>query len=385
MDSLKNLTYLLEKRNSTALGVGPMSLNCINATIELANDNNVPLMMIASRRQIDCDSLGGGYVNNWSTENISRYINQNDNFSNIVMSRDHGGPYQNNREIEERYNTEEAMKSAKISFEVDIKNNFQIIHIDPSIDPNNELSTEIIIERLKELYDFCIETAEKNNKTIEIEIGTEEQSGGMNSIEELDYSLNEISKFCKKNNFKKPLFIVVQTGTKVIETKNIGIFRDFSDEFERSQVPSLLKLCEKYGIYIKQHNTDYLESEFLNKHPKFGIHAANIAPEYGVAETRKIFELIENKGLPKIKDEMIELFVSSNKWQKWVMNKEKIDDYQKALICGHYLFSSNKFLDIKNKLCHELKCNLKEIDLELKNAVKQSIYRHMKCFNLIIS
>ena len=36
------------------------------------------------------------------------------------MSRDHGGPYQNNREIEERYNTEEAMKSAKISFEVDI-------------------------------------------------------------------------------------------------------------------------------------------------------------------------------------------------------------------------------------------------------------------------
>ena len=78
-----------------------------------------------------------------------------------------------------------------------------------------------------------------------------------------------------------------------METKNIGIFSDFSEEFEKSDVPSLLKLCEKYNIYIKQHNTDYLESNFLAKHPKFGIHAANVAPEYGVAETKRLFELIE--------------------------------------------------------------------------------------------
>ena len=70
------------------------------------------------------------------------------------------------------------------------------------------------------------------------------------------------------------------------------------------------------------------------------------------------------------------------KWKKWVIDQNKIDDYQKALICGHYLFSSNKFLKIKNKISENLKCNLEEIDLMLKHAVKQSIYRYMKCFNL---
>ena len=104
-----------------------------------------------------------------------------------------------------------------------IVNNFKIIHIDPSIDPTGNLNTEIILERLKELYVFCMETAKKNNKNIAIEIGTEEQSGGTNTLEELEYSLNEITNFCNSNNFKKPLFIVVQTGTKVMEMKNITL------------------------------------------------------------------------------------------------------------------------------------------------------------------
>ena len=50
---MKILNEIISKNKSTLLGVGPMSLNCVNATIELANENNIPLMMIASRRQID--------------------------------------------------------------------------------------------------------------------------------------------------------------------------------------------------------------------------------------------------------------------------------------------------------------------------------------------
>ena len=55
---MKILNEILLKKNSTLLGVGPMSLNCVNATIELANENNIPLMMIASRRQIDSKKNG---------------------------------------------------------------------------------------------------------------------------------------------------------------------------------------------------------------------------------------------------------------------------------------------------------------------------------------
>ena len=49
----QRLESLLQKRRCTLLGVGPMSVNCVDATIELANQHNIPIMLIASRRQID--------------------------------------------------------------------------------------------------------------------------------------------------------------------------------------------------------------------------------------------------------------------------------------------------------------------------------------------
>ena len=110
--------------------------------------------------------MGGGYVNNWTTEDFSKYVGLNDTKSKIILSRDHGGPYQNNHEYEKKLTLKDAMKSAKESFEVDIVNNFKIIHIDPSIDPTGNLNTEIILERLKELYFFCMETAKKIIKTL---------------------------------------------------------------------------------------------------------------------------------------------------------------------------------------------------------------------------
>ena len=69
-----NLEKYIKNRKCTLLGVGPMSLNCIDATIELAEEHKSPLMMIASRRQIDSKQFGGGYVNNWNSENLSQYL-----------------------------------------------------------------------------------------------------------------------------------------------------------------------------------------------------------------------------------------------------------------------------------------------------------------------
>lgn len=383
MGEVKILSNIINSKKSTLLGVGPMSINCVNATIELANENNVPLMMIASRRQIDSKKMGGGYVNNWTTEEFSNYVHKKDYNSKIILSRDHGGPYQNNIEYEKKLTLEEAMSSAKESFEDDIMNNFKIIHIDPSVDPFGDLSSTIILDRLKELYAFCIETARKYNKEIQIEIGTEEQSGGTNTLEELKYSLDEITNFCEKNKFIKPFFVVVQTGTKVMETKNIGIFKGISENFQKSNIPALIALCEKYNINIKQHNTDYLDNDFLSKHPSFGIHAANVAPEYGVAETLQLFKIIDENNLSKIKERFIEICVASKKWTKWIIDNDQINDYERAVICGHYTFSTNSFIELKKKLINEININQSELDNILKEAVKSSIQRYMRCFNLL--
>ena len=86
----------------------------------------------------------------------------------------------------------------KNSFQSDIESGFQILHIDPSIDIHNSLSTDEVLTRIFELYEYCWSHSLKNKKEIIFEIGTEEQSGSTNTQEELDYTLRQVKNFCKK-------------------------------------------------------------------------------------------------------------------------------------------------------------------------------------------
>ena len=74
MYDLHSLYDLISRKKCTLLGIGPMSKNCVDITIDLANKYNIPLMLIASRRQIESKDLGGGYVNNWTTEEFGNKI-----------------------------------------------------------------------------------------------------------------------------------------------------------------------------------------------------------------------------------------------------------------------------------------------------------------------
>ena len=67
----EELTKFIKKNRCTLLGIGPMSLNCVDAVIEIAKSHKTFLMLIASRRQIDSKEFGGGYVNNWTTKQFA--------------------------------------------------------------------------------------------------------------------------------------------------------------------------------------------------------------------------------------------------------------------------------------------------------------------------
>ena len=69
-----DLTNFVKKKKCTLLCAGPMSKNFVDSCIEYTRNKNFPFMLIASRRQIDAESLGGGYVNGWTTETFSKYI-----------------------------------------------------------------------------------------------------------------------------------------------------------------------------------------------------------------------------------------------------------------------------------------------------------------------
>lgn len=381
-----NLNEYLSKYSCTLLGVGPMSINCVDAAIELSNKHLAPIMLIASRRQVDSEQFNGGYVNNWTTAEFAKYVKDKDKQGNVILARDHGGPWQNNEEKKKNMNLQSAMQSAKDSYKADIDAGFHILHLDPSIDIHENPSQDQLLERLFELYDYCWSYAQKIGKNVIFEVGTEEQSGSTNTQEELDYTLSAIKDFCNKNKFPLPTFVVIQTGTRVMETRNVGSFdsplRVFDEVPVEIQVPMMIEICKKHNIMMKEHNTDYLSDVALSWHPRLGIHAANVAPEFGVVETKAFLEIMEDNHLNTQAKRFLELAYNSKKWDKWMLPNTTATDRDRSIIAGHYIFSTPEFLELKKEVLYDLKKKI-NLDTYLREKVKQSIFRYLKGFRLV--
>jgi len=379
------ITQNLFTERKTLLGVGPMSKNCVDVVIEISNTYEVPIQLIASRRQIECFDYGGGYVNSWTTENFAEYVLDKDKKGLVFLSRDHGGPWQNYKEVKNNMSFSDAMKSSKKSFEVDIENNFTFIHIDPSIDIHGELSTDKILERVYELYFHCIDFSRKVKKDILIEIGTEEQVEGFSLFDEINENLNKIIDFCIKNKMPKPYFYVVQNGSKVKETENTGFFKDlklsdYKNDLEINKLIQINKLCLDKGIMPKAHNSDYLNKEASAIYPLINLKGGNIAPEFGVIETRTILKLLKDNMMNEEHELFCELSFQSKKWKKWLKENTKTDDYQKAIISGHYIFGTDEYLELEEIIKKKLRKKRIDLDKVIKENLSRSILGYLSFY-----
>ena len=382
---MNSLVNYISKNKCTVLGIGPMSKNCVDVVIDLANTYKIPLMLIASRRQIESKELGSGYVNNWSTEEFSRYVHEHDKNRNILLCRDHGGPYQNENENKQNLSYDEIMKKAKESFRVDIESNFKIIHIDPTENPILDLTVDEMLNRIYELYDFCYSVAQQHKKQISIEISLGKEDGGISSFSEIKYAINKLETFCNNKNLPLPLFMVVKTGNHVMENKNIGILDEIVNGRgleEEMEIKKIINFCNNKKIMVKEHNGDYLADHTLRYHPKIGIHAINVAPEFGVIETKSILSWFEKNNLNNFKDKFLEISYNSKKWEKWMLLNSSTTKIDKAIISGHYVFSSSEFIDLKKNILEKIP-NPHDFDIYLKSEIKKSILRYLKYLNLI--
>jgi len=149
------------------------------------------------------------------------------------------------------------------------------------------------------------------------------------------------------------------------------------------QIPKILEICKKYNVFIKEHNADYLSDEGLIWHPKLGIHAVNIAPEFGVIETKALLSIFEDHNLKELSNDFIEESYASKKWQKWLLRDSELSKTEKSIISGHYVFSSSKVLEIKEQAKRYLE--KKGIDLEdkLKEVVKTKIIKILNQFRVL--
>lgn len=383
------LTGRLRRRPCTLLGIGPMSRLCVDAAVDLANRHAVDLMLIASRRQIDSDRLGAGYVEGWNADRFGQYVRSRDAGGHILLCRDHGGPWQNGEEVRRGFSMNIALDSARASYEEDIAAGFAVIHIDPSVGPAaaSTPSLDMVMDNLYNLYRFCWDTARHLGREIVFEIGTEEQSSVSHSLQDFAQLLARVEEFCQSEGFPRPFFLVAQTGTKVMETRNVGSLNSpyrVEEEIPAAvHLPQLVALLNRFGYRLKQHNTDYLSDEVLRWHPWFGIHAANVAPEFGVVETRTLLHVLESRQLNDLRDRFLEVAYATRKWEKWMLPDTTAGDRDRAVIAGHYTFSMPEVQEIKASAQRRLDGTNIEIDQVLKTQVEASILRYLTAFRLV--
>ena len=391
-------------QSATLLGIGPMSKNCVQATLELSKEDDYPVMFIASRNQVDADELGGGYVNGWNQFTFAQAVKEvadeiaYDN--QYYLCRDHGGPWQRDKERNDHLAVDEAMKLGKLSYKTDIEAGFDLLMIDPTKDPfeiGKVIPLDTVIDRTVELIDYC-EKVRKEAGLPEIgyEVGTEETNGGLTSTEKYETFITRLEVELTKRGLPMPTFIVGQTGTLTRKTEQVGTF-NFKNAYDLAQ------MAKKYGVGLKEHNGDYLDDVTLLEHIPSEITATNVAPQYGTVETRAYLHLagVEAKlvqyGLvevaSKTRDVLLVHAIKSERWRKWMVGdqtKLTVDEIMKDEelseeildIAGHYTFNDE---EVKAEI-QKMYANLAKHHIDGNRYVIDSIKRptrdYAECYNL---
>jgi hypothetical protein len=302
--------------------IGPMTKNVVDSVLEFCDENQKTIGFIPSRRQVDHQ---GGYVNNWTTEQFSKYVS-----GRLPIERDHGGISQG-----------QYFDDGRDSLEVDAKC-LDIVHIDPWKYHQKYISG--FVDTLK-----CIEHVYSINPDVKFEIGTE-QSIRPFTAEMLDKLLSNLFDTLDPTVFKNIKYAVIQSGValNLASQSNVG-------SFSSNKLHEMTQVCKKYGVLSKEHNGDFLTHEQINMRFKNGLDAINIAPEFGQIET--ICYLNSNIDFDKFYD----ICYHSGRWRKWV-SEDFIPSQNKrelVTICGHYVLSTDEFKLIKPDIDDLIKDEIK--------------------------
>jgi len=295
------------------LGMGPMSYYINEILANYAKENQRPLMIIASRNQIDSDS---GYV--MTTRELSKQIAPLRS-EYLMLCRDHCGPYF--LDAEKSLSTRQAVEATKKTIAGDIENGFDLIHIDTSrCDQPYQIADE--------LFSFCLLL----NPKIRFEFGTEENVGVAAGIKKYQEDVKFASQFPNMD------FVVAQTGSLTMEDRQVG-------SFDVAMVRKLVGYAETAGVKLKEHNADYLSAEQILLRKQAGVHACNIAPQLGVIQTKTVLDLADRHGIDA--SHFKQTILDSGKWKKWIIDG---NDDVKIVVAGHYCFNTPSYSSLEHEL-----------------------------------
>ena len=312
--------------------IGPMTKNVVDAIIEYSNQTKTAIGLIPSRRQVE---FNGGYVNNWTTEEFSKYVKANS--TTVVLKRDHSGPSQGQFEDDGLESLTEDCKY------------LDLIHIDPwKKYPEFKLGVQETIRMINHCYIL--------NSEIEYEVGTEEAIRRF-EVNELDELVTTLRDTLAPEVFAKIKYLVIQSGTSLRGNTQTGAY-------DSKRLLDMIAVAKRSNLLTKEHNGDYIPVSIVHEKFSLGLDAINIAPEFGLIETQTYLDFITNE---QFINDFWKICYDSKKWIKWVDSTfDPIENKVELIkICGHYVISSPEFVGLQRKSSY--------LDREIQDRVIQKL------------
>ncbi|MEE8324716.1 MAG: class II D-tagatose-bisphosphate aldolase, non-catalytic subunit, partial [Candidatus Humimicrobiaceae bacterium] len=309
----------------------------------------------------------------------------------IIIAVDHGGPWVKDVQTTEKWSLNKAMSWTKKSFEAAIIAGYDLIHIDPTVDIfKKNITIKTVVERTVELIVHCedFRTA-RSLKPVSYEVGTEEVHGGLADTRSFREFLDLLKTALIKNKLKKtwPIFIVAKVGTDL-----------HTSTFDPDTAKTVVSIAHEYGSKIKGHYTDFVSNP--QDYPITGIGAANVGPEFTIAEYDALNELseLENKlykqdhiAYPsKYKEKLNSAVIESGRWKKWLLegenDYESLTDKRREWIIQtscRYVWADPEVKSSQNILYENLHQNGIDAKTWVLLSIESSIDRYLREFNLI--
>jgi tagatose-1,6-bisphosphate aldolase non-catalytic subunit AgaZ/GatZ len=327
------------------LGIGPMSPEIVDICLEYSNNHNFPIMIIASRNQVDATN---GY--SFTTEKLVNFIKSNVNYdaARVLICRDHCGPYYG--DIDNNLSIEDTVKNCINTIEFDIKNGFDLIHVDSSRVPDEKKYT---------IADELISHILKLNPEMFIEFGSEDNLSVEENINQIYNDIEFSKKY--KSNIK---FLVGRTGS-LTKHKQVG-------NFSLLYNTKLAEIIHNNGFLFKEHNADYLTMDDIILRKQANVDALNIAPQLGVIHTRNLLNL--GKYFETEYNIFKKYVLEKEVWKKWITSDIN-DDKIKLLASSHYFLNSREAKQLLSLInLDQFKLNLKKEIFSLLDLYRKGVY-----------
>jgi tagatose-1,6-bisphosphate aldolase non-catalytic subunit AgaZ/GatZ len=337
MKNLNNLVRaMIERRESgagkmTLLAVCPNSSAVLEAAIQVAAENNAPLLFAATLNQVDRD---GGYTG-WTPAQFvlkMQTVAQSYGWDGpLYPCLDHGGPWLKDQHTLVKLSFEETIDEVKQSLAACVAAGYQLLHIDPTVDrtlPQGQpVPIQTIVDRTVELISFAEQArAHLGLPEIAYEVGSEEVHGGLVELDKFESFLKLLKEKLAAAHLSQawPAFVVAQVGTDLHTTA-----------FNAATAEKLYQIVHPYGSLIKGHYSDWVENPAA--YPDTGMGGANVGPELTREEylalqdlTRKELDLCRNRHAvsPSHFMQVLErAVVDSGRWMKWLQAEESGQDF----------------------------------------------------------